>query len=128
MNDTNNPYAAPSAYARQRSGSTQQTEQIISGQKQVIYAMLLYMLAGVASSTVAVALGGLIGLASLAMGLIGVWRLCTGLGHGVVLRVLWMILLFLPLIGLLLLLILNGRATRYLRDAGYSVGLMGART
>jgi hypothetical protein len=36
------------------------------------------------------------------------------------------VLMFVPLINLLTLLVVNGRATRVLRDAGYRVGLLGA--
>ena len=39
----------------------------------------------------------------------------------------WLILLWLPYIGFVALLILNQKATRFLKAAGYSVGLFGAR-
>ena len=39
----------------------------------------------------------------------------------------WLILLWIPYVGFIALLILNGKATRFLKEAGYSVGLFGAR-
>ncbi|WP_288379226.1 hypothetical protein [uncultured Massilia sp.] len=39
----------------------------------------------------------------------------------------WLVLLWIPYVGLVALLILNGKATRFLKDAGYTVGLFGAR-
>ena len=76
-------------------------------------------------------LGGLlvllIGALLLGMGFIGVYRIARGLGCPMWLRVLLLLLLFIPLVGLLVLASLNARATRRLRDAGYQVGLLGAR-
>jgi hypothetical protein len=39
----------------------------------------------------------------------------------------WLMLIWIPYVGVIALLILNGKATRFLKDAGYSVGLFGAR-
>ena len=39
----------------------------------------------------------------------------------------WLILLWIPYIGFISILVLNQKATRFLKDAGYSVGLFGAR-
>jgi hypothetical protein len=39
----------------------------------------------------------------------------------------WLFFLWLPYIGFIALFVLNRKATRFLRDAGYSVGLFGAR-
>ncbi len=46
--------------------------------------------------------------------------------HGVVFAILFLILGAMPVIGLLILLLVNGKATRMLRAGGYRVGLMGA--
>jgi len=35
--------------------------------------------------------------------------------------------MFVPLVGLITLLVLNAKATNRLREAGYQVGLLGAR-
>ncbi|SFV00342.1 hypothetical protein [Pseudoduganella namucuonensis] len=39
----------------------------------------------------------------------------------------WLMLIWIPYVGVIALLILNGKATRFLKDAGYTVGLFGAR-
>jgi hypothetical protein len=39
----------------------------------------------------------------------------------------WLVLIWIPYVGVVALLILNRKATRFLKDAGYSVGLFGAR-
>ena len=39
----------------------------------------------------------------------------------------WLMLIWIPYVGIISLFILNGKATRFLKDAGYSVGLFGAR-
>lgn len=39
----------------------------------------------------------------------------------------WLILLWIPYIGIVAILILNRKATKFLKDAGYKVGLFGAR-
>lgn len=39
----------------------------------------------------------------------------------------WLMLLWIPYVGVIALLILNRKATTFLKEAGYSVGLFGAR-
>ncbi|HEX8615513.1 MAG TPA: hypothetical protein VF800_29880 [Telluria sp.] len=39
----------------------------------------------------------------------------------------WLALVWIPYVGVIALFILNGKATSFLKDAGYSVGLFGAR-
>jgi len=46
---------------------------------------------------------------------------------GTVSAILHAIALLIPLVGLLVLLILNSRATRLLKEGGYKVGLLGAK-
>ena len=59
--------------------------------------------------------------------IVSVLLLMGALGIGVVWRVLAAIAMFFPLIGLIVLLVVNGRATQALRDGGHSVGLFGAK-
>jgi len=56
----------------------------------------------------------LVVVVALGMSLVGIFRVASGMGSGIVLKI------------LLVLLILNSRATRFPREAGYTVGLMGA--
>ncbi|MDQ1921881.1 hypothetical protein [Massilia pseudoviolaceinigra] len=39
----------------------------------------------------------------------------------------WLAVIWIPYVGVIALFILNGKATKFLKDAGYSVGLFGAR-
>jgi hypothetical protein len=39
----------------------------------------------------------------------------------------WLMLIWIPYVGVIALFILNARATKFLKEAGYSVGLFGAR-
>jgi len=39
----------------------------------------------------------------------------------------WLVLVWIPYVGFIALLILNRKATRFLKEAGYKVGLFGAR-
>ncbi len=57
----------------------------------------------------------------------GVVKMCTGLGSTQNRKLLFMVLSFFPLINLILLAHLSVKATRIARDAGWRVGLFGAR-
>ncbi len=56
-----------------------------------------------------------------------VYKLAKALQLSTVASVLYLIAMFIPLVSLICLLILNGRATRALKEAGIRVGLMGAK-
>ena len=56
----------------------------------------------------------------------GILRISSGLGYGTGTKVILVILMFVPLVGLITLLVLNAKATNRLREAGYKVGLLGA--
>jgi hypothetical protein len=114
-------------------------------QKAVIYAILLNLVAFalrfvvlvmVLSSTLSVSGGAAaIALISTALGWIatilslwGVFQMTGSLGYATGLRVLFFLLMFVPLVSLIVLLVLSAQATSKLRAAGYTVGLMGATT
>lgn len=123
MNETN-PYEPPEAEVADPQERTPATEQVASGQKLVIYALLLY-LAAILLQLLIGDLAALLFLAVLVMSLIGVVRIGSGLGYGVGSRVVLVIAMFLPLVNLITLLLLNARAIRRLRAAGYRVGFFG---
>jgi hypothetical protein len=112
---------------------------VASAQRLVLYAIALYLVAAAlrigtlagdpASAAVSVVawVAWLMTLVTLAMGLAGVYRLASALGYAMGVRVLCLILMFLPLVGLATLGVLNSRATAHLRAAGVHVGLLGAR-
>jgi len=59
--------------------------------------------------------------------LVGVVRICSGLGESQNKKILFMVLAFFPLVNLVALVYLSVRASRMLRNAGWTVGLFGAR-
>lgn len=101
-------------------------DDVASGQKIAVYAILLYIVgAGVREVAGPAAL--LVFLACLVMAWIGIYRIARGLGYAIWWRIVLMALMLLPLVGLLVLALLSSRATARLRKAGFSVGLVGAR-
>lgn len=121
-----NPYEAPKAPIQGIPGAdSKRVEDIASGQKLVIYAIVVN-LATIVLQMVVGPLAAVAGLLALAMAIIGVMRLASGMAMSVASKVVLVILMFVPLINLISLLVLNSRATRQLRNAGYKVGLLGA--
>lgn len=59
--------------------------------------------------------------------LVGVVRICSGLGESQNKKILFMVLAFVPLVNLVALVYLSVRASKMLRKAGWTVGLFGAR-
>ena len=129
-----NPFAAPQSSVGRTAAGQQypNIELVASGQKLVIYAILVNLLT-VGRGAAAPALGSAspaflfaVGAVALVLSLLGIYRLATGLEMGLGVRILCMLLMVVPLANLVVLLVLNSRATRALRDAGYTVGLLGA--
>jgi hypothetical protein len=136
-----NPYSPPKAEVRDVFDpeiDEERLERLRSGQKLAIYAILIYLVTLIVQMSLAGAAhgpGGLMaasgllfitgGLAALIMSFMGVWKMGYGLGVGTILRVVMLIFLIVPFINILLLLIVNARATRKLRQAGYKVGFLG---
>jgi len=138
-----NPYRPPKAEVHDVLGpemDEERVERLRSGQKLAIYAILIYLVTLIVQTSLAGAahgagargllaasgfllMGG--GLAALIMSLMGVWKMGYGLGIGAILRVVMLIFMIVPIINILLLLIVNARATRKLRQAGYKVGFLG---
>lgn len=101
-------------------------ESVASGQKLIIYAILVNFLAlGLKAAFGDIA--GLVGIAAIVMSLIGMFRLASGFGYSTPTKVGLVVLLLVPLVGLITLLVLNSRATKVLQSAGYKVGLLGAK-
>lgn len=121
-----NPYQSPSAAILPQEKPNLRLDDVASGQKLVIYAILLYFLAA-ALRTVIGPLAIVPMLICLGMSWTGIYRIGRGLEYALWLRILLLILMLVPLLGLLLLVFLSSRATARLKSAGYSVGLLGAR-
>jgi hypothetical protein len=110
---------------------------VASAQKLVINAILLYFVAVGLSVVITSTIGApawanvlvsLLSIATLVMSVLGMLRLGQALGKSNYERILYVVLMLLPLIGLIGLLWLNSRATSMLRDAGLKVGLLGVRS
>ena len=112
--------------AEQASTTAQPIETIASGQKLILYAILVYFLAfGLQAAFGDIAV--LVDIVAIVMSLVGMFRLASGLGYSTGSKIGLVILLLVPLVGLITLLVLNSHATKALRGAGYKVGLLGAR-
>ena len=106
--------------------ATQSTESVAAGQKLIIYSILLYLIT-IGLQMVIGDIAGLLAIVVIIMSLIGVFRLASGLGYSIGAKIGLVVLLLLPIIGLITLLVLNSRATKVLKEAGYKVGLFGAK-
>ena len=120
-----NPYRSPESSVVDNA-AREGIELVASGQKLVIYAILAYFAAAAVRATMG-DIGFLVAFAALGLAILGIVRLGKGLGLHIAVRVLCVVLMFIPLVGLIMLLVLNGMATRRLKAAGYKVGLGGAR-
>ena len=102
---------------------------IASHQKVVILCILIYLIAVAAQFLLPPDLRPILGLGVLAVGIVSavfVFRLAIRL-YGTGVGVMWGVLTLIPLIGLVSLLIVNGKATRILKENGVDVGFLGAQ-
>lgn len=117
---------------------TDEIRDIGTGQKYVIYAVLVGIAAyipiifGILSTTYILQELWLMTyfallLFSSILGCVGIYRLTRGLGYRTWHRIVDLILICIPFVGTVVLLVLNSKATRRLRSAGYSVGFFGAK-
>jgi hypothetical protein len=107
-------------------GTDGSIEDVAAGQRMIIFAILLNIVAAILSVTVAESLIWL-GAGATVLAILGLVRLSDGLGYSGGTKILLIILSFFPLIALVMLLVINDKATKALRAAGYKVGLFGAR-
>lgn len=127
-----NPYRAPLAdgpVVGVLSGRREDVRSIAIYQKGILVCIVFYLCDVIGQFFVPEQLRPFLGLGVLLIGLMGmvfVFLLAIkiyGTGAGIVLG----LLTFIPCVGLIILLIVNGRATNVLRQNGYTVGLLGAR-
>ncbi|HYI00231.1 hypothetical protein [Hyalangium sp.] len=100
-------------------------EQVAGGQELIIIAILVYFTMTVMMKSMGSG-AGLLGLVALVLGLCGVSRMAKGMGMSPTRKILLVLLMFVPLVSLIVLLILNSRASSVLRAAGYRAGFFGA--
>lgn len=132
MND--NPYQSPKSDADSptalgvKSGLRADVRSVAVYQKGLLVCILIYIIAVICQFALPENMRIFLGLGVLLVGLVGavyVILLAMKIYHpviGVVLGILTMV----PCLGLLLLLLINSRATEILKRNGISVGLMGA--
>jgi hypothetical protein len=124
---TPNPYQTPKAAVGDGIDDSEDIEKVRTGQKMLIYAILLnFVTYGFQGAGLPV-IGVLVAIGALILSLVGIFRVGSGMGFGTVAKIGLVLLMFVPLVNLITLLVLNGRATKMLREAGYAVGLLGAR-
>ena len=99
------------------------------GQKMVIYSILLNFFLNALERSLQLPEVVNLGLA-LAVGfytLSGIVKICSGLGKNEKQKLLFMVLAFFPAINIVVLVMLSIKTTNMLRNAGWTVGLLGAR-
>lgn len=100
------------------------------GQKMLIYSIVLnFLLRGIEQGFALPNVVSLILLSGIGIyALIGVVKVCSGLGKTQSQKILFMVLSFLPLINLVTLVYLSMKTTKALRHSGWKVGLFGAKS
>ena len=128
---SDNPYQSPSpsgAAVGVKSGTREDLRSVAKHQKGILVCILIYLIAVVFQFALPPELRALLGLGVLVVGLVGtvfVFLLAIKVystGVGVLLGILTLV----PCIGLIVLLIVNGKATAILKQNGIKVGLLGA--
>lgn len=104
------------------------SEQVCSGQRFAVWAILLNLITVPLLLVPEAALirASLI-LVAVVLAVFGIVRMSRGLNISLTLIVLMAMGLFIPFLNLVILLVINARATRFLRDHGYVVGMLGAK-
>ncbi len=120
-----NPYKAPQADVDAVVDSTADMTQLASGQRLVIYGILIYVGAAVLPATIR-PLVVVLCMAAFVVSVVGIIRLAWGMGHSLVVKILLLVSMLVPLVNLIALLVMSSQATARLRAAGYKVGLLGA--
>ena len=126
-----NPFEAPSSNSRVVgivSGSREDLAKVAKYQKGILVCILIYFLAVVGQFALPPQLRQVLGLGVLAVGLVAaVFTILLAMKtHGTVLGILLGILCVVPILGLLILLLVNQKATTVLQSNGIKVGLLGA--
>ncbi|MET3131096.1 hypothetical protein AAKU55_001354 [Oxalobacteraceae bacterium GrIS 1.11] len=104
----------------------EQLADLADGQKQVIYAIALnFLLLGMKNGGIAPLFLLLCGVVVAIQAALGIWRMASGLGLPPAAKVLSAIAMFIPVLGVLVMLFMNRSACGHLKEAGYRVGWLG---
>ena len=101
-------------------------EDIATGQRMIIYAILINVMALVLRNQLG-NIWALLGIPAVVLAIVGLLRLADGLQYSSSRKTLLIVCAFIPIVSLVMLALVNARATTTLRMAGYKVGLLGAR-
>ena len=126
-----NPFEAPASNSRVIgivSGSREDLLKVAKYQKGILVCILVYILAVAGQFALPLQIRPLVGLGVLVVGLIAaVFTIRLAMKtHGTVLGIILGILCLVPILGLLILLLVNQKATTVLQLNGIKVGLLGA--
>ena len=99
---------------------------IAKGQKNIIYAVLLNILGHILTFIIGPFAAVFLLIAFFAA-IIGIIQVSKGMEYSVITIIFLFVLLLIPLISILMLIVLNARATSRIRQAGHRVGLLGAK-
>lgn len=105
-----------------------QTEQVRSGQRMAVGAIMLNLITVplLAFPEGAFVRAPLV-IVAIILAVLGIVRMSRGLGINLVVIVLMAMGMVVPMVNLVILLIINARATRFLRERGFEVGMLGAK-
>ena len=126
-----NPFEAPASNSRVIgivSGSREDLLKVAKYQKGILVCILVYILAVAGQFALPLQIRPLVGLGVLVVGLIAaVFTIRLAMKtHGTVPGIILGILCLVPILGLLILLLVNQKATTVLQLNGIKVGLLGA--
>lgn len=126
-----NPFEAPVSNSRVVgvvSGSREDLVKVAKYQKGILVCILVYIVAVAGQFALPPQLRPLLGLGVLAVGLIAaVFTILLAMKtHGTLLGIILGLLCIVPILGLLILLVVNQKATNVLQRNGIKVGLLGA--
>jgi hypothetical protein len=126
-----NPYAAPQADTQVvgvLSGRREDLRSVAKYQKGIIVCILIYLIAIFFQFALPVEMRTFLLVGIVIVGVVG--AACAVLlamkVYGTFIGILQGVLIVIPVVGLLVLLLVNGKATKILRQNGVKVGLLGA--
>jgi hypothetical protein len=102
-------------------------QDVAIGQRLMILAIVVNIVAYILSSRVDPIIGLVIGVAGLILAIVGTVRATTGLGFSTPRKIFYVIGLFFPVISIIVLAMVSAEATKTLRSNGYEVGFFGAK-
>lgn len=107
--------------------STGAMRDVAMGQRLMILAIVVNIVAYVLSNAVDPIVGLLVGIGGLVLALVGVIRATSGLGFSTPRKAIYVIGLFIPVVSIIVLAAVSAEATKVLRANGYKVGFFGAK-